>query len=644
MALRFIKEKKDEDKLFVRDTQAQGGVSFVGEHYARFGNHYRTTVHIQGLPDTLGDFWLYQLTSRPNVITTVDYKQETHINYLPKLQQSTDYMLTKAQNATSVIDREDYQKEAALLVGVSNDMKDRGETIKKMDIRLTLTATTLEELEEKTNALLLDLNNSGFTGAVYLNRQKFDWQSLFLSFDKQRRFEPIHKDTLELQSRAISESFAHNQTYLHDETGFLAGHTQTGGVVYFDMFTKDKMRLSYNLFASGTMGSSKSTFMKKTLKEHLNRGNHAYGFDKSGEFRALCKEYDGVYMKLGGNDGLINLFQVFPSITDDEGQVDRDASFTEHIGLTLDRFHILSNFPSSSLRDDVNNLLLEFYQSWGIFVGSVEDFTDFEPTDYPTFEDFQEWTTRTSRAKRNEGMAASLEEAYAYLNRLLMKVMNNYRKYFVGHTSFRDLTQTQCAFFDISMIAHDKTTEFDCLFHIANTFIYHTCQRIGRKEKSDYESGNKHWWDIKRCLIVADECQNYLNLKKPYVTSSFAIGMSEGRKFYIGYMLATQLIERMFPKVDNISDSNMAQAGQALSELIGLCQYKVFMKQSDTSIPTLRRYFDNYFRESDYQDMTNFTVTAEEGAKMIMAGATRKPLSMYFEVTPKELALFKGGV
>ncbi|PZL73776.1 hypothetical protein CI088_07985, partial [Enterococcus plantarum] len=163
------------------------------------------------------------------------------------------------------------------------------------------------------------------------------------------------------------------------------------------------------------------------------------------------------------------------------------------------------------------------------------------------------------------------------------------------------------------------------------------------QEKRAYENKEKTWWEITRCLIINDESQNTLNLNKPYATSSFAIGMSEGRKFFIGYTIATQLIERMFPKVDNIADPVMARAAQSLSELIGLCQYKFFMKQSDTSIPVIKKYFGHHFRDEDYLDMIDFQVTPESGAKMMLVGATNKPLAIYFEVSQDELDMFKGG-
>lgn len=634
--VRFISNKQDTNKQFVLQTQPQGGISFAGEHYAHFGDAYRATIHVVDLPTILPDFWLYPIVSEAGVLATTEYFQDETIDYSKEITDSVDLLGTQMKKATGT-EYSELEQEEGLMIDLSAKMKNQGETIKFMDIKIVVAAPSQKALEEKTNDIIMKLKNSGYIATSFLDQQKQDWQGLFLSYRKQRRIEKIKRYGFEIPSEAIAEGFAHNQTFLHDETGKVIGHTQTGGVVYFDQFHKDKDRLSYNMFLSGTMGSSKSTTLKKLAKDNLISGNHVYGYDKAGEFRELTKQHGGLYMKLGGKDGMINPLQVFPTATDDLGIVDEDASFTNHLELTLDRFGILSSFERSGIRDEVNNMLLDFYQTVNFYNGSLVAMSQLENEEYPTMAHFNRWFLEHKEDYQKEN-----PDGTKYMATLLKKIMGNYRHFFVGHTTFRDLSKTKCAFFDISMIDESTTGVYDCLFHLVNTYVTNTCLRIGRQEKRAFENKEKHWWDITRCLIINDECQNTLNLSKPYATSSFAIGMSEGRKFFIGYTLATQLIERMFPKVDNIADKDMAKAAQALSELIGLCQYKFFMKQSDTSIPVIRKYFGHHFRELDYLDMTEFDVT-EQGAKMILVGATPKPLTMFFEVSPEELEMFKGG-
>ncbi|OTN83772.1 hypothetical protein A5819_003752 [Enterococcus sp. 7E2_DIV0204] len=635
--LKLRTTKEDTNKQFILATQPQGGMAFNGEHYAQFGNGYRATIHVVDMPSELADFWLYPLVSKEGVIATVDYRQDETIDYDAEVTETVNLVDSQIQKATGT-ELTELEKEYSILIDLSQKMSNQGETIKFADIKLYIHKPTLNELEEKTNDIITKLKTSGFTATPFLDQQKQDWQGLFVSYKKQRNRELIKRFGLELPSEAIAEGFAHNQTYLHDPTGFPVGHTQTGGMVYFDQFHKDADRLSYNMFLSGMMGSSKSTTLKKLAKDQLARGNYVFGYDKTGEFKDFTKKHNGLYLLVGDENERINMMQIFPTVTDDYGVVNEDACFTKHLELTLDRFDILSRFLNETIRDEVNNILLDFYKKFGFYNGSPLHMSQLENWEYPTLETFDTWFSEN----REQYFEESFDGA-KYLRTLLKKIMNNYRKLLVGHTTFRNLTETKCNFFDISMINDTMTTVYDCLFHLVNTYVTDTCLGIGRQEKRAYENKEKTWWEITRCLIINDECQNTLNLNKPYATSSFAIGMSEGRKFFIGYTIATQLIERMFPKVDNIADPVMARAAQSLSELIGLCQYKFFMKQSDTSIPVIKKYFGHHFRDEDYLDMTDFQVTPESGAKMMLVGATNKPLAMYFEVSQDELDMFKGG-
>lgn len=142
---------------------------------------------------------------------------------------------------------------------------------------------------------------------------------------------------MDIQAEALGLGFAHNQTFLDDETGFYYGVTRTGGTVYWDMFYKSPKRLYYNLFLSGDMGSGKSTVLKKLLRDNAAKGNFIRGFDKSGEFLNVVQEYGGVSIPLDGSGGILNMFQVYPLVSkkteDDSYIVDIRGSFTQHISM-----------------------------------------------------------------------------------------------------------------------------------------------------------------------------------------------------------------------------------------------------------------------------------------------------------------------
>ena len=221
--------------------------------------------------------------------------------------------------------------------------------------------------------------------------------------------------------------------------------------------------------------------------------------------------------------------------------------------------------------------------------------------------------------------------------------MSTKRKAFVGHTTLDGILTRQVIAFDISGISDGDTGDFDILFHMSMTLLSAMAQTRGRKEKAAYENGEKSFEDIVRTLIIVDVCHNILNPNKLQAVSMFDIAIREDRKFYYGLALATQLIETMLPANGAQMNGEEGQAIQKLNGIIGLCQYKAWMRQAETSIPTLKKYFSTHFKPSDYDEMPGFKVKKGYGSEMILTGTGGRSLEMYFYATPHEVKIFKGG-
>ncbi|PEF14833.1 translocation protein, partial [Bacillus cereus] len=163
------------------------------------------------------------------------------------------------------------------------------------------------------------------------------------------------------------------------------------------------------------------------------------------------------------------------------------------------------------------------------------------------------------------------------------------------------LLTSQFITFDISNITTEATGDADILFDVTLSLLFSMAQNRGRKEKNLYETGQKSFDEIVRSLIVVDECHNVLNPYKLQATEMFLEALRENRKFYYGVALATQLIETMIPDNAAQMSGKAGLAVQNLKAIIGLCQYKAWMRQSNTSIQTIKNNFSGYFKESDYQ-------------------------------------------
>ncbi|HBI1967397.1 TPA: type IV secretion system protein VirB4, partial [Enterococcus faecalis] len=113
--------------------------------------------------------------------------------------------------------------------------------------------------------------------------------------------------------------------------------------------------------------------------------------------------------------------------------------------------------------------------------------------------------------------------------------------------------------------------------------------------------------DLARHFVIAvDECHNWINTTKSYVTRFFMTMMSEARKLFGGIWLATQRLERMFPNMDQVSDKDMAEAANDISQLYGLCQYRFLLKHSQVSLKIIRELFGDSITERQYELLPNF--------------------------------------
>lgn len=624
----------------IRERTAPSSISFDYAKVIPVEGRYEAIMVVSSLATSVKRRWLLDFIHREHVdATTVDYAFDEKINYAKDISDSMEVLKKKYRKAKIDSNKDRFESSYQQLRQINNHMENHGEVIKKVTIRLLVSAGDRETLSKKVERLQRFLNqNRGHHVQVYSNMGFFDWSSRFVSQRIQEDL-AVGRKGIERSALSLSLGFAHNQTFLHDPRGLYYGRTKTQGSVYLDLFTKTEDRLSYDIFISGTKGSGKSTLLKKLTLDNYMKDNFVYIFDKAREFIDLVHLLNGLYLSLDGSDGMINMLQVFPfGATDKNGQVDVWGCFNAHIKETINRFKNWIDISKDEALD-LSAILRDFYQKY--FEGKGKIWRKFAITDlpneaYPTFDDLYAYIKSGTAMK-------TAPQTLARLEKLISNIVSTKRKAFVGHTTLDGILTRQVIAFDISGISDGDTGDFDILFHMSMTLLSAMAQTRGRKEKAAYENGEKSFEDIVRTLIIVDECHNILNPNKLQAVSMFDIAIREDRKFYYGLALATQLIETMLPANGAQMNGEEGQAIQKLNGIIGLCQYKAWMRQAETSIPTLKKYFSTHFKPSDYDEMPGFKVKKGYGSEMILTGTGGRSLEMYFYATPHEVKIFKGG-
>lgn len=641
----------DSNLQFIYDTQPQGGVSFKEEFYNRYGDSYGTCVNIYDTPNIMTEFWMLELTKLENTTIIVDYVTDQEIDYKKGVNESIEELQLRKNRAKTTGEFDLADSEYNVLRNLNIALTKEGEQVKKMHIRVFVYEATLAKLEEKVNEILLTIGSDGYKGLPLLDQQKQEWQSMFLPYEEQAKLEN-EPQGMEIQAEALGLGFAHNQTFLSDESGGFFGTTRSGGTVYFDMFYKSPTRLYYNLFVAGDMGSGKSTLLKKLLADNANKGNFIRGYDKSGEFASVVEEYKGHSIPLDGSQGLINMFQVYPTVTKkgDSLETDVKASFVQHISTMGVIYRILNSEADSTEVKLYEAAAWDFYVENGLWDNPEVVITELPDSDYPIAEEFSEFIKIKEKNEDDD----FIRKAYTKMRITINQLVKQYGTLFNGTTTIPDLGENPVVFFDIATLSDLKNEAvFDCQIFISLNNIMANVMKVGRKEKEKFDaqvkkfgSNKRFLWNLRKFLIILDECHNILNIKKAFATKIFMTIMSEARKFFGGIALGTQRIERMFPKVDNVSDKDMAEAADNLRQLFGLTQYKILLRQDTTSIPSLKNLFGSSFSDLEYEMMTKYRTGKSEGvdgSEGILAISGDQNLQMTFQVTDEEIAMFDGG-
>lgn len=637
------KKIKDEDLQFIYDTQPNGNLNVKSEFVTQLGSVYSACIHFISLPDEFTDFWVTELNSFENTMLVLDHYIDESKDYTKMAKDSIKELTVQYNKTFDETEKDDIETDLAILRGLSQDMKRKGVKIRDIHFRLYVYGSNIEQLEKRTNQIIHQLTNSGYKATVFLDENDDEYRSIFLPGDMQRYLRNS-RDALPMPTPILGLGYGHNQTSLSDPNGSYYGYTRTGGLVYWDLFNLSKGRFYYNFFLSGDMGSGKSTSLKKIIQDRLIRGDLVRVFDKSGEFRELVKYYGGRNISLDGSNGIINMYQVYPIVTQkDSDEVDVLGSYRAKLAdLTTGYLLIVGTTAENSEYDArvYTDLCDQYYKGHGYFDrADGRSITDLNNDEYPTISQILDFIEE----KKQTVLDSDTLKSYNRISVNMKPLRTQYGPLFDGPTTFENLNDIDFVAYDMSSI--DKVAPFvqDLQLYNAITAVYNDSMRLGRQEKLAYDTREKTLEEVRHFVITVDECHNLLNINKGFVVDSFVTLMSEARKFFGGIGLATQRIDRMFPNATNASDKETILAVNNLMQIYGLCQYKFILKHDATTIGdamnpgTLRRVYSSFLTEGDYQSIPQF----DKGDGILVTGAGN--LQMHFQMTKRELALFRGG-
>lgn len=629
--------------------QPLGNCNFSEDDRAmNFGDGYVSCLYIHHFPDDLKMHWLSRLVNINNVICTVDINTESDmVQVRQNINRSISEQSARETDAKDAGDRQDAAREVYRLNVIYDEISSMHEIVKNIRVRLYVSAPTYVYLEERVADIRDELDAVGYKCSVNLNEGEYEWRSLFLPYSEQNNLINVRPGQ-PFFSETLGGGNPFHFSSLNDENGSFYGVSDsTQGAVMWDLFCKSKNRLSYNAIVFGGMGAGKSTLLKKSFKDRAMRGDFIRGFDVSGEWRDLVREFGGKIVSLDGSDGVLNPLEVLRT-ADNES-----ICFQQHLSkmATMYRFWV----PDTSNNDvyDFQNLLSELYSRFGLLTpegqiatnkDGIEKITGLPPASYPVFSDLL--TLITEKLEGDYGTLDTIQQELkieslkklSNIQSIISNLCKNYGTMFDGHTSMDNILDTQIVFFDIQGLAKMGENIFDSQMFSALSLCYDNCVKIGsvmKKGYEDYQAGLSSgicWEDITRFVIYVDEAHRLVNANKLTAVQQLVLYEREARKYFGGIVLASQSVR------DFVPDGSSSQAEAQIINLFEFSQYKIIMKQDTNSVDTLARIFRRELTPEEISDVPRF-----EPGQCILCISGLTNVRYHNVISKEEEILFGGG-
>ncbi|HDW3056838.1 TPA: type IV secretion system protein VirB4 [Bacillus cereus] len=624
-----LKKKKGYNPFLVARVQPQGGISFK-ESYFQTGDGLGTCIHVYDYPTEVNDFWLEQIMNMPNVITTLDVMSDNRNEVVESINKSMSEQSVRHDTAKDNIDRIDAKNEFLELEALYTDLK-QGEVMKRIHIRIYVSARTIDELEKQVKEILEILESYNFRGAVFLNEQEYEWDALVTSFDTQKNYVNRRKGK-EIPAVSLAGGCPFHYSYLHDPYGTYYGTTKTKGNVIFDIFHKDNQRKSYNGVIIGKSGAGKSTLLKKKSVDYASKGHFVRIFDVVEEFTDTVKELGGKTISLDGSQGQINPLQVYKTAELEE------VSFTQH----LSKLTIFYRFIAPEAKDDeikeYENLLRKLYIRMGLWndeKGAKNEITTRKSKEYPIFSDFlmfvrKELYQDVEARKHHDNLGDSRIHRLELIELNLTNLVEAYAEVFDGHTTIEDFKKEQVVSFSLRNISSFKAEVFQAqIFNVWDEMISN-----GAPQLKAFNKKQLAFEDVIRYFIIIDEAHHIINTKKESAHAlQFLTKLSrEDRKYFAGLLYASHTIR------DFVPEGSSQEMIDEIKKLFELTQYKFIMQQDNNSLDMLRKVFAGQLSESEIAAIPHLPT----GDVILSIGAV-KNIHFHVEVTDEELMLFGGG-
>ena len=529
---------------------------------------------IKTIPPFVDELFFEQIFNYPNVRASISIKdaitQEELIRWVNSQYQ---FLLSDRNSTRKLSDATELDTQKENFQVLMQDIKNGDEKIKEVSLTLVVEGT-----KKQREDIIRDLKRIGDSFQIKLDvprlRQMEAWQNYDITTNSFKDY------AFYLPTLTLSAGFPFTKSYFNDSKGFMFGiDIHTSLPIFFDPFTLNNARTSYNMAIISSTGGGKSYTMKKMIVNEFARGTKIFVFDAENEYKKIVTSNNGEYIDLySKKGGIINPLQIryIPSDDEEKDTKETDCPLAKHLGF-LEAF-FKSAFEHITEKEIVMLLAIveALYNKKNIYKNtSINTLENFGSKDYPIFSDLYNFLPEYKNFVKGEEKEKIIDQLEILLSRFLTGT-DSYL--FDGYTTI-DLSNDLIAFNMQELLYSGNQRLINT--QTLNLLTYLNNSIVANKINNDKLKLNER----KHVMIIADEFHLFIDENNFEVLRNFGQLARRIRKYSGSLVVATQSVK------DFVGSSKILRHATAI---FNNCQYQmVGMLKEDDLIAYLELFKQN---------------------------------------------------
>ncbi|MCU0081852.1 virulence factor [Streptococcus danieliae] len=596
------------DLAFLSQIQPQGNIDFrKNDRYWISGDGYHTVLHFYEYPSKdLDRFWLSELLLIPGTRAFLSLYRENNRVLAQEIADSIEEKSTRITGNSKIANNQKELDEIRDLELLNREIDKKNIAMLGMYVRVFLSASTESELFRKVDEVKDKTSN--FKSTILAGELDFEYHSPFIPAKYQIDL-PNSRRGIPVPAHDVAGGYFFNHTKLEDQRGVYLGWTPTKGAVNFNFLERNDRRTRSFMILSGNPKMGQRSFLLKHTDGLYAKGQFIRNFDANGTFLDQTRQQHGLILDLSGEANRINIFQVFPTVTNEDGtEVDKKKSYNLHTQKLKSIFKLLNEDVSGDDLTTFGTLLNDFYISEGLWARNPKlhperlKATDLVNEEYPILSDFvlyvDDYRRQLEQKKSsNESELASVKRIYNTFNELL----TTHADIFEGTTEFQDITSEQVVTFDFSGLKGTPQLLNAQIFSVLSLVSADIVNNGKRCKQLMKENPSLSEMDMQHYIVNISEAQTLINPKYESSVELLADIIDSMGDNFAGVVLSVNSLRGIL--FEGGQGSHKDPYVTAVQRIFGLMQYRVFAQTDETSIPLLAQALAGSMNQSELETL-----------------------------------------